>query len=131
MKKSILFTSILCLSLSSQAQKLSNYVIQYNQSFNGNTAANQNAILVYANEKETFVSSAKEMNGQLAPPYERVVVERAGGNALLKIAKLKDGSIILTKDSLALSKQKFNATNETKTILGYPCKNEERSIKCK
>ncbi len=61
MKKSILFTSILCLSLSTQGQKLSSYVIQYNQSFNGNTAANQNAILVYANEKETFVSSAKEM----------------------------------------------------------------------
>jgi hypothetical protein len=128
MKKSILFTSILCLSLSSQAQKLSSYVIQYNQSFNGNTAANQNAILVYANEKETFVSSAKEMQGQLAPPYERVVVERSGGNALLKIAKLKDGSIILTKDSLALSKQKFNTTNETKTILGYPCKKVETSI---
>jgi len=128
MKKSILFAAILCLSLSSQAQKQASYVIQYHQSFNGNTPANQNVILVYANEKETFVSSEKEMKGQLAPPYERVVVERSGLNTLLKIAKLKDGSLILTKDSLALSKQKFNATNETKTILGYPCKKVETSI---
>jgi hypothetical protein len=128
MKKSILLAAILCSSLISQAQKLPSYLIQYSQSFNGNTPANQNAILVYANEKETFVSSEKEMKGQLAPPYERVVVERSGVNTLVKIAKLKDGSLILTKDSLALSKQKFNATNETKTILGYPCKKVETSI---
>ncbi|WP_312362058.1 PNGase F N-terminal domain-containing protein [Sphingobacterium sp.] len=128
MKKSILFAVILGISLTSRAQKRPTYVIQYNQSFNGNAAAHQNAILVYANEKETFVSSEKEMQGLLQAPYERVVVERSGGNALLKIAKLKDGSIILTKDSLALSKQKFNTTDVTKTILGYPCKKVETSI---
>ncbi len=128
MKKSILFAAILGISLTSRAQKRPTYVIQYNQSFNGNAAAHQNAILVYANEKETFVSSEKEMQGLLQAPYERVVVERSGGNALLKIAKLKDGSIILTKDSLALSKQKFNTTDVTKTILGYPCKKVETSI---
>jgi len=128
MKKSFLFAAILGVSLTSRAQKLPAYVIQYNQSFNGNAAANQNAILVYANEKETFVSSEKEMKGQLAAPYERVVVQRDAGNSLLKIAKLKDGSIILTKDALALGKQQFNSTNETKTILGYPCKKVETSI---
>lgn len=128
MKKSFLFAAILGVSLTSRAQKLPAYVIQYNQSFNGNAAANQNAILVYANEKETFVSSEKEMKGQLAAPYERVVVQRDAGNSLLKIAKLKDGSIILTKDALALGKQQFNATDETKTILGYPCKKVETSI---
>ncbi|WP_367208981.1 PNGase F N-terminal domain-containing protein [Sphingobacterium sp. R2] len=128
MKKSILFAAILGISLTSRAQKRPTYVIQYNQSFNGNAAAHQNAILVYANEKETFVSSEKEMQGLLQAPYERVVVDRSGGNALLKIAKLKDGSIILTKDSLALSKQKFNTTDVTKTILGYPCKKVETSI---
>ncbi len=128
MKKSFLFAAILGVSLTSRAQKLPAYVIQYNQSFNGNAAANQNAILVYANEKETFVSSEKEMKGQLAAPYERVLVRRDAGNSLLKIAKLKDGSIILTKDALALGKQQFNATNETKTILGYPCKKVETSI---
>lgn len=128
MKKNILFVSILCLSLSSYAQKLTNYVIQYNQSFNGNTPANQNAVLVYANANETYVSSEKDIKGQLAAPYERVLVERSSGNALLKIAKLKDGSLILTRDSLALSKQKFTPTSETKTILGYPCKKVETSI---
>lgn len=128
MKKNILFVSILCLSLSSYAQKLTNYVIQYNQSFNGNTPANQNAVLVYANADETYVSSEKDIKGQLAAPYERVLVERSAGNALLKIAKLKDGSLILTRDSLALSKQKFTPTSETKTILGYPCKKVETSI---
>ncbi len=128
MKKNFLFAAILGVSLTSRAQKLPAYVIQYNQSFNGNAAANQNAILVYANEKETFVSSEKEMKGQLAAPYERVLVRRDAGNSLLKIAKLKDGSIILTKDALALGKQQFNATNETKTILGYPCKKVETSI---
>lgn len=128
MKKNILFVSILCLSLSSYAQKLTNYVIQYNQSFNGNTPANQNAVLVYANANETYVSSEKDIKGQLAAPYERVLVERSAGNALLKIAKLKDGSLILTRDSLALSKQKFTPTSETKTILGYPCKKVETSI---
>lgn len=128
MKKNILFVSILCLSLSSYAQKLTSYVIQYNQSFNGNAAANQNAVLVYANANETYVSSEKDIKGQLLPPYERVLVDRSSGNALLKIAKLKDGSLILTRDSLALSKQKFTPTNETKTILGYPCKKVETSI---
>jgi len=128
MKKSILFASLLCLSISSQAQKLPNYVIHYNQSFNGNTSARQNTVVVYANEKETFVSSEKELKGQLAAPYERVVVDRSAGNTLLKIAKLKDGAIILMRDSLALSRQKFNATNETKTILGYPCKKVETSV---
>jgi len=129
MKKNILFVSIfLCLSLSSYAQKLTSYVIQYNQSFNGNTPANQNGVLVYANANETYVSSEKDIKGQLLPPYERVLVERSSGNTLLKIAKLKDGSLILTRDSLALSKQKFNPTNETKTILGYSCKKVETSI---
>ncbi len=128
MKKNILFVSILCLSLSSYAQKLTNYVIQYNQSFNGNTPVNQNAVLVYANANETYVSSEKDIKGQLAAPYERVLVERSAGNALLKIAKLKDGSLILTRDSLALSKQKFTPTSEAKTILGYPCKKVETSI---
>ncbi len=128
MKKSILFASLLCLSISSQAQKLPNYVIHYNQSFNGNTSARQNTVVVYANEKETFVSSERELKGQLAAPYERVVVDRSAGNTLLKIAKLKDGALILMRDSLALSRQKFNATNETKTILGYPCKKVETSV---
>ncbi|WP_343558758.1 PNGase F N-terminal domain-containing protein [Sphingobacterium sp.] len=128
MKKNILFVSILCLSLSSYAQKLTSYRIQYNQSFNGNTPANQNGVLVYANANETYVSSEKDIKGQLLPPYERVLVERSVGNTLLKIAKLKDGSLILTRDSLALSKQKFTPTNETKTILGYPCKKVETSI---
>jgi GLPGLI family protein len=128
MKKSILFASLLCLSISSQAQKLPNYVIHYNQSFNGNTSARQNTVVVYANEKETFVSSERELKGQLAAPYERVVVDRSAGNTLLKIAKLKDGALILMRDSLVLSRQKFNATNETKTILGYPCKKVETSV---
>lgn len=128
MKKSILFASLLCLSISSQAQKLPNYVIHYNQSFNGNTSARQNTVVVYANEKETFVSSERELKGQLAAPYERMVVDRSAGNTLLKIAKLKDGALILMRDSLALSRQKFNATNETKTILGYPCKKVETSV---
>ncbi len=128
MKKSILFASLLCLSISSQAQKLPNYVIHYNQSFNGNTSARQNTVVVYANEKETFVSSERELKGQLAAPYERVVVDRSAGNTFLKIAKLKDGALILMRDSLALSRQKFNATNETKTILGYPCKKVETSV---
>ncbi|RKO71636.1 peptide-N-glycosidase [Sphingobacterium puteale] len=128
MKKNILFVSILCLSLSSYAQKLTSYVIQYNQSFNGNTPANQNGVLVYANANETYVSSEKDIQGQLLPPYEHVLVERSSGNTLLKLAKLKDGSLILTRDSLALSKQKFNPTKETKTILGYPCKKVETSI---
>ena len=128
MKKSILFASLLCLSISSQAQKLPNYVIHYNQSFNGNTSARQNTVVVYANEKETFVSSERELKGQLAAPYERVVVDRSAGNTLLKIAKLKDGALILMRDSLALSRQKFNATNETKTILGYHCKKVETSV---
>lgn len=128
MKKNILFVSILCLSLSSYAQKLTSYVIQYNQSFNGNKPANQNGVLVYANANETYVSSEKDIQGQLLPPYERVLVERSSGNTLLKLAKLKDGSLILTRDSLALSKQKFNPTKETKTILGYPCKKVETSI---
>lgn len=128
MKKNILFVSMLCLSLSSYAQRLTSYVIQYNQSFNGNTPANQNAVLVYANANETYVSSEKDIKGQLLPPYERVLVERSAGSNLLKIAKLKDGSLILTGDAQALSKQKFSATNETKTILGYPCKKVETSI---
>lgn len=128
MKKNILFVSMLCLSLSSYAQRLTSYVIQYNQSFNGNTPANQNAVLVYANANETYVSSEKDIKGQLLPPYERVLVERSAGSNLLKIAKLKDGSLILTGDAQALSKQKFTATNETKTILGYPCKKVETSI---
>lgn len=128
MKKNILFVSMLCLSLTSYAQKLTSYVIQYNQSFNGNTPANQNAVLVYANVNETYVSSEKDLKGQLSPPYERVLVERSAGNNLLKIAKLKDGSLILTGDAQALSKQKFTPTNETKTILGYPCKKVETSI---
>ncbi len=128
MKKNILFVSMLCLSLSSYAQRLTSYVIQYNQSFNGNTPANQNAVLVYANANETYVSSEKDIKRQLLPPYERVLVERSAGSNLLKIAKLKDGSLILTGDAQALSKQKFTATNETKTILGYPCKKVETSI---
>lgn len=128
MKKNILFVSMLCLSLSSYAQKLTSYVIQYNQSFNGNTPANQNGVVVYANVNETYVNSEKDLKGQLSPPYERVLVERSAGNNLLKIAKLKDGSLILTGDAQALSKQKFTPTNETKTILGYPCKKVETSI---
>lgn len=129
MKKNILFISVLCLSLSSYAQKRTNYVVHYQQSFNGKTAANQNGVLLYTNDQESYVSSEKDMNGQLLPPFERVMVERSGSNTLLlKLAKLKNGSLILTGDSSALSKQQFKATNELKTILGYPCKKVETTI---
>lgn len=128
MKKNILLITVFCLSLAAYGQKQATYEIRYNQSFNGNTPASQNAVLVYTNAQQTYVSSEKDIKGLLPPPYERIVVERSAESALLKIAKLKDGSIILTSDSLAIGRQKFNLTNASKTILGYPCKKAETSI---
>ncbi|MGJ1410933.1 PNGase F N-terminal domain-containing protein [Sphingobacterium thalpophilum] len=128
MKKNVLLFSVVCLSISSYAQSLTNYLVHYNQSFNGKTSANANAVLVYTNAENTYVSSEKDIKGELLPPYERLLVERAGRNVLLKIAKLKNGSLILTRDSTALVRQQFIPTLETKVILGYPCKKVETSI---
>ena len=60
-------------------------------------------------------------------PIEQIFVD-SQSKSIAQFAQFKNGKSILNIDSLALAKQTFELTNETKKILGYTCKKAKTTV---
>lgn len=121
--KNILFGLIVLLSLNTFGQNT--YKITYSKTSNGNIIDNQNAILVFSNEKQSLITSESIQNKKSNFPYEQTII---AGSSYFQLAQLNATYSISTKDSISIDKQTFEETNETKKILGYTCKKAKTII---
>lgn len=121
--KNLIFSLILLFSIYSFGQN--NYKITYSRSSNGNLIENQNAILVFSNEKQSLITSEFIQNKKSDFPYEQSVIS---GSSYFQLAQLNVTNSISTKDSVSIDKQTFEEINETKKILGYTCKKAKTII---
>jgi len=122
MKKSILLLFFL-ISILSFGQK--NYKITYLKSSNGTLLENQDAVWVYSNEKQSYISSEKIQSNVAEYPYEQTLI--SGLNYSL-MARLDKNNVISSKDSTSIAKQNFEFIPETKKILGFNCKKAKTII---
>jgi len=122
MKKSILLLFFLISTLSF-GQK--NYKITYLKSSNGTLLENQDAVWVYSNEKQSYISSEKIQSNVAEYPYEQTLI--SGLNYSL-MARLDKNNVISSKDSTSIAKQNFEFIPETKKILGFNCKKAKTII---
>jgi len=122
MKKSILLLFFL-ISILSFGQK--NYKITYLKSSNGTLLENQDAVWVYSNEKQSYISSEKIQSNVAEYTYEQTLI--SGLNYSL-MARLDKNNVISSKDSTSIAKQNFEFIPETKKILGFNCKKAKTII---
>lgn len=126
MKK--IYFLLLTIVCSASAQKKYEAVkVTYVKSSNGTLLENQDPILLFSSKKNSLVTSEKISNQQASYPIEQTFVDFQT-NTVTQYAQFENKSSIITKDSLALSKQKFEFSDETKKILGYTCKKAKTVI---
>lgn len=131
MRVKIILVFLIVMNLSSaQDQKKTNqnvYKITYTKYSNGKIIENQDPILVFANQKETLLSSVAIQNKKNNYPFEETRINRAD-NSFTQVAYLKSGKSIAMEDTNSILKQNLELVNETKMILGYLCKKAKTSI---
>ncbi|MES2544828.1 MAG: GLPGLI family protein [Bacteroidota bacterium] len=127
MKNYHLLFIIFCISFTIQAQKTNSLKITYVKSSNGTVVENQDYTLLFASNKNSLITSDKILTKKAEYPIEQTFIDFPH-QTISQLAQLKDGKSILTIDSLSLSKQQFEFTNETKKILGYTCRKAKTII---
>lgn len=111
-----------------QAQKNHKSIkISYIKSSNRTIIENQDPILLFTSEKNALITSEKIIAKKAVFPIEQTFVDFQS-NSFSQFAEFENGKSILTVDSLSLSKQKFEFSNETKKVLGYICKKAKTVI---
>jgi GLPGLI family protein len=115
--KTLLYSILLLFSISIFGQ--TNYKITYLKSSNGKLIENQDAILVFSNEKQSLISSEAIVNEKSEYPFEQTLITDLN---YLQVANLSKSNTIATKDSTSIAKQSFELQTETRKILGYNCK---------
>jgi GLPGLI family protein len=121
--KQLIYITILLLSPFTFGQI--NYKITYLKSSNGTLVENQDAILVFSNEKKSLITSESIINNKAIFPFEQTLITNS---IYFQVANLTISKIISTKDSTSIGKQTFELSNETKKILGYNCKKAKTII---
>lgn len=110
------------------AQKKPNAVrITYIKSSNGIAIENQDPILVFADKKQTIITSERIITKKATFPYELYSLNRIN-NYWFQTAQLTSSKAISTKDSTSIVNQKFILSKETKKILGHTCYKATTSI---
>lgn len=128
MKNHFILFFVFCFVFSALAQKnIKSIKITYIKSSNGKLIENQDPILVFTSEKTSLITSEKIILQKSAFPIEQTFVD-FNSKSISQFAQFKNGNSILTIDSLALGKQKFEFSDETKKILGYTCKKAKTTI---
>nr|WP_245405031.1 GLPGLI family protein [Chryseobacterium sp. SSA4.19] len=97
------------------------YEVQYTSSYNGKVLTEQPLTLVWASKKENFILNNKIKDQKADFPFELTKIAKPS-NTIISYAFLKSDDIVSTSDPESIGKQTFEFTNETKKILGYPCK---------
>lgn len=128
MKNYYILLLALCVILPPQAQKKPKSIkVSYLKSSNGKVLGNQDPILLFTSEKTSLVSTEKIRLQKADFPIEQVFVDFQL-KTISQLAQFKNQSTILSIDSLALGKQNFTFSTETRKILGYNCKKATTSI---
>ncbi|GAB3426059.1 PNGase F N-terminal domain-containing protein [Niabella aquatica] len=97
------------------------YRIAYTAASNGKTRAGENKILVFANNKQTIVTTEKDFKNEGTLPSELFIADHKTLYQIL-YAFLKDSKVISATDSTSVKKQQFEFLDEQKKILGYECR---------
>lgn len=104
-----------------------NFKITYKTFFEGKENLKQDPIIVFTNEKETFIVSDKIWTNTKGIPFEIQKINRAD-NDVSQFAFLQNNQVSEYKNKEILAKQKFEFKSDTKKILGYTCKKVVTSI---
>ena len=128
MKKHLVLFFAFALIFSAEAQKnIKSIKVTYLRSNNGKVFEKQDPIFLFASEKISLVTTEKITLNKATFPIEQTYVDFQLKN-ILQVAEFKNKTSIISLDSLALGKQKFTITDQTKKILGYTCKKATTSI---
>ncbi|OXA75711.1 GLPGLI family protein [Flavobacterium aquidurense] len=121
--KKILFTFLtFCLITISFAQKTPKAIkVTYQRSSNGKVIPNQDPLFLYASKDLSLITTDKILQQKANLPFEQTFVT-FNSKTISQLANLKGNKSILTHDTEALEKQKFEFTAETKKILNFTCK---------
>jgi GLPGLI family protein len=125
MKYFYIFTLSLFISFGANAQAVfknnSVYKIVYFRSSDGKPKEDRNATVIIASANQNLISNAGILDNKAKYPYEQSIVTKPA-QILFQVADLGATNQIATADSVSISKQIFEFSNETKVILGYTCK---------
>ena len=128
MKKHFVLFFAFAIIFTAEAQKnIKSIKVSYLRSSNGKVFENQDPILLFTSEKLSLVTTEKITLKKANFPIEQTFVDFQLKN-ILQLAEFKNNNTIISIDSLALAKQKFTITDQTKKILGYTCKKATTSI---
>ena len=128
MKKHFVLFFTFALIFTEEAQKnIKSIKVTYLRSNNGKVFENQDPILLFTSKKMSLVTTEKITLKKANFPIEQTYVDFQF-KTTSQLAEFKNKSAILSVDSLALGKQKFTITDQTKKILGYTCKKATTSI---
>jgi GLPGLI family protein len=128
MKNHFILFFTFCFVFSIQAQKnIKPIKVSYLRSSNDKLIENQDPILVYASAKNSLITSEKIIVKKANFPIEQILLD-SESKSISQFAQFKNGKSILNIDNLALGKQTFELTNDTKKILGYNCKKAKTTI---
>jgi len=125
MKHLYILTLLVFISFGACAQMVlknnSTYKITYFRSADGKPKEDRNATVVITSAMQNLISNAAILDNKAKYPYEQSIVTKPAG-ILFQVADLSANNQIATADTVAISKQIFELSNETKVILGYTCK---------
>ena len=128
MKKHLVLFFAFALIFSAEAQKnIKSIKVTYLRSNNGKIFEKQDPIFLFTSEKMSLITTEKITLSKATFPIEQTYVDFQLKN-ILQVAEFKNKTSIISLDSLALGKQKFTITDQTKKILGYTCKKATTSI---
>lgn len=104
-----------------------NYKITYKTFFEGKENEKQDPIIVFTNDKETFILSDQILKTTKDIPFEIQKINRTD-NSINQFAFLQNNAVADYENKEILAKQKFELKSDTKKILGYTCKKAVTSI---
>lgn len=104
-----------------------NYKITYKTFFEGKENEKQDPIIVFTNDKETFILSDQILKTTKDIPFEIQKINRTD-NSINQFAFLQNNAVADYENKEILAKQKFELKSDIKKILGYTCKKAVTSI---
>lgn len=97
------------------------YKVVYQQLFEGKPVENQNSVVVLSQPTETLLLNQSIWERKATFPYEISLIDRKDESVSV-YGFLGENQKFSYRDGKIISQYQFEKSDETKTILGYPCK---------
>lgn len=97
------------------------YKVVYQQLFEGKLVENQNSVIILSQPTETLLLNQAIWERKATFPYEISFIDRKDESVSV-YGFLGDNQKFSYRDGKIISQYQFEKSDETKTILGYPCK---------